>query len=247
MQNKFLSSKALADHSIAAGSLDAFFQDILLYIVQSFPEASPNDVETSFFKMAAVILKERYFLFIDEYLQMQDVPLPDVTQAIVNDMDSIDLFFEQYYNLLKARYIAANEQNAGFFRDYHRRDLKQDSMLRAFIIVRNRLVEEPADKPETRMGIAHFAEGLTGHGDCKAMLKKYLTVAGMRKNGGRAILKNEHGLSEGVQIPLAVMESITLESVPALDRGILQVIKVKKEHLREAPTEYLSQTTWLLG
>lgn len=247
MQNKFLSSKALADQCIAAGSLDAFFQDILLHTVQNNPAAEAAEIEKSFFKIAAIILKERYFLFIDEYLQMPDTPVPEVTQSMVDDMDSIDLFFEQYYNLLKARYTAANEGNIEFFKEYHRRDLKQDSMLRAFIIVRNRMLDRRDNKLETGAGIAHFAEGLTGHEDCKAILKTYLTVEGMRKTERELILQNATKLSDGVEIPMAIIESIALESLLATQKDLLKVIKINKPQLRAVPSEYFSQFTWLLG
>lgn len=253
MQNKFLLGKQLADQAIAAGSLDAFFHGILFYTVQSMPDAETPDIEQTFFKFSSLILKERYHLFIDEYLQMPDTSLPEVSQTIIDEMHSIDLFFEKYYNLLKMRYVAADDANAGFFREYHRRDLKQDSMLRAFIITRNRIMNQFLSEASTGLAIAYLADGLTGTEGSKACLKSFLTLAGMRKyvtlgpQRRESILQSAAGVYEGVELPLQLLENLCVESLPAHEKSTLKMIEINKENLRSPTREYLSQFTWLLG
>lgn len=253
MQNKFLSAKHLADQAIAAGRLDAFFYEMLFYTVRSKPDAETAHIQHTFFALAALILKERYHLFIDEYLQMQQTSLPQVSQSIIDDMESIDLFFEKYYNLLKTRYVEADGANAEFFRQYHRRDLKQDSMLRAFIIARNRLIDQPLVDAPVALSIAYLPGGLTGDEACKACLKAFLTVAGIRKYASlnmqetKDVLQNACEAYRGVDLPSRFLENLPLESLPADANLALKMIEINKEEIRSTPAAYLSQIIWPLG
>lgn len=253
MQKEMLSAKLLADQCIVAGRLDDFFHELLFHLVQRKPEAVQQQIEDAFFQLAALILKERYHLFIDEYLSDAPVPLPEVTTTAINDMDGIDLFFEQYYNLLKERYLAEAPSNAAFFRDYHRRDLKQDSMLRAFIIVRNRLLNPSFAGETVGWGIAFLPDGLTGTDTCHACLRSFLTVKGMRTYAAMDAEQRESLLHEAGAIynkgalSSNVLQALPLESLPPGESTALQMTAINKRAFRASAREYLCQFTWLLA
>lgn len=252
MTDENLLKKQLCDHAIIAGGLDVFFHDILFYTTTHIFAQDTQTSQQTFFELASLILKERYHLFIDEYPDKPIDTLPVVSDQVIDDMDSIDLFFEKYYNLLKARYTNHDDSLTSFFKDYHRRDLKQDSMLRAFIIVRNRLTQ-PHDKSPIGFGIAYLSNGLTGNETCKACFKSFFTVEGIRKYAGFTAVEREVMLKDnlkqyaGTMFPAQFPSNLCLESVAATMPLSLTMIEINKTDFRLPSARYFSQVNCFLG
>lgn len=177
--------KQLCDEAIVEGKLDEFFLNGLLEFSRNFAVSDLNEFREIVETLGALILRDRYELHIDDLLE-KNKKYADTCQLIIRQLtarlDQIDLFFEQFYRRQKTDYLSIFSELKPFFADYHRRDLKQDAMLRAFIIVRNRILKPHQSELDTHgVSIVYVRKVIENSLITEAYLKVYMTHVGIQQ------------------------------------------------------------------
>ncbi|WPU91548.1 hypothetical protein SNE25_19710 [Mucilaginibacter sabulilitoris] len=128
--------KNMADLAIADLKIEYIFQRLYQAILAMDPNASVSDFDY----YAALYLKKRYHIHISDLLQQKPkklIDIPAVNDVLDSQADDIDKYFLLFTAKMKA--FSEHHKHRGFFLNYHRRDIKQQAMLRSFIMARKRL------------------------------------------------------------------------------------------------------------